>query len=317
MKETTIEKWIEGIDPEEHVGAAAARILENRLGAVLHYLPLAAEKAEEEVEHVHQLRVWTRRATAALLLYEELIPRRRFEWTKKQLRLVRHAANEARDCDVLLQRMQKSEHCSATKSWRETVRAEREEAQAAIVAVHARLHHGRRLERRIGKLLKLVRHAPRNKSSSGQCFGEWASEHLLRAVERFFDAIPSETTNAAGLHRLRIRGKELRYSIELLAGTFPATLRGDLYPVLEEMLDRLGEINDLATAKKRLEGKIKKAEHAAEAIPWRRLLAQEELRLEEARRQFWEDYAPGVLAELRAGFDALPLGAQPATAPSV
>src|SRR5688572_28787502 len=99
------EKWVEGVSPDDRTCDVAVRSLRGRLRAVLHYLPLAADKAQEDVEHVHQLRVWTRRATAALVLYQELLPRRRFAWMKKQLRRVRQAANEARDCDVLLARL--------------------------------------------------------------------------------------------------------------------------------------------------------------------------------------------------------------------
>jgi hypothetical protein len=78
------EKWIEGVAAGDRTGDVALRALRIRLGAVLELLPLAAEKAEEDTEHIHQLRVWTRRAVAALELYEDLLPRRRTSWMKKQ-----------------------------------------------------------------------------------------------------------------------------------------------------------------------------------------------------------------------------------------
>ena len=55
-------KWIEGTSAEQPVSAAARRALEVRLAVVWHYLPLAAKRASEDVEHVHQLRVASRRA---------------------------------------------------------------------------------------------------------------------------------------------------------------------------------------------------------------------------------------------------------------
>jgi hypothetical protein len=58
-------KWVEGA-AAERVGEVAARALRGRLAGVLHYLPLAAQMAEEDPEHVHQLRGWARRSTAAL-----------------------------------------------------------------------------------------------------------------------------------------------------------------------------------------------------------------------------------------------------------
>ena len=42
------------------------RMLRYRLRGVLHYLPLAAEHPEEDIEHVHQLRVSSRRGSIVL-----------------------------------------------------------------------------------------------------------------------------------------------------------------------------------------------------------------------------------------------------------
>ena len=76
MKGTLTEKWIEGVSPGDRTSDVAMRTLQSRLGAVLRSLPLAAEKAEEDLEYVHELRVGMRRATAALRLYEDWMPPR-------------------------------------------------------------------------------------------------------------------------------------------------------------------------------------------------------------------------------------------------
>jgi len=62
-------KWILDVTPNDRTSDVAVRTLEARFAAVQHYLQLAAEKAEEDAEHVHQLRVWTPRPSAALDLY--------------------------------------------------------------------------------------------------------------------------------------------------------------------------------------------------------------------------------------------------------
>ena len=59
------EKWIEGVSADDSTREAAQHSLRARLSAVKGYLPLAAHRAEEDVEHVHQLRVCTRRSMAA------------------------------------------------------------------------------------------------------------------------------------------------------------------------------------------------------------------------------------------------------------
>ena len=77
------DKWIPAVQPDDRTSDVAVRTLQDRLGAVLYCLPLASEQARQDVEHVHQLRVWTRRATAALRLYEDWMPRRRFAVDEK------------------------------------------------------------------------------------------------------------------------------------------------------------------------------------------------------------------------------------------
>ena len=55
-------KWIAGLTPGMPIADAAKAVLTARFAVVRHYLPLAAEKPQEDVEYVHQLRVGTRRA---------------------------------------------------------------------------------------------------------------------------------------------------------------------------------------------------------------------------------------------------------------
>ena len=59
-------KWINGLTPDMPVADAARVVLAARFEVVRQYLPLAAAKPYEDVEYVHQLRVGTRRAGAAL-----------------------------------------------------------------------------------------------------------------------------------------------------------------------------------------------------------------------------------------------------------
>jgi CHAD domain-containing protein/uncharacterized protein Yka (UPF0111/DUF47 family) len=299
------EKWIAGVAAGDRPSDVAVRTLQNRLGAVLQLLPLAAEKAEEDISYIRELRVWTRRATAALGLYEDLLPRRRFSWMKKQLKRIRRAANDARDCDVLIERLRKQPSSRGTKRWLEAVRAEREEAQKAVVDAHERLRRGDRFARRIDKLLQRVRSRGEEEAGAASArFGDWSGQRLRPLVELFFGAVPFERTDEAALHQFRVRGKELRYAMELLAGAFPDEFRTRLYPTIEAMQDRLGEINDLASAKARLHQKLKAAS-GSKLAAWRRLLASEQAQFSQARQAFWDWCFPRLLQELRHGFEAL------------
>ena len=59
--------------------------------------------------------------------------------------------------------------------------------------------------------------------------------------------------NVKALHSFRIAGKRLRYAMELFAAAFPPAFREELYPLVEELQEKLGEINDHASAAARLE----------------------------------------------------------------
>jgi CHAD domain-containing protein len=293
-------KWVLDTSPGDRLRDVAVRALKARLETVQHYLTLAALHADEDPEYVHQLRVWSRRATAALKLFADLLPRKRQGWLRKQLRRMRRAANDARDCDVLMQRLLRGKPSPIVKRLMEKIAAERALAQKPIVAIYKRLERRDRLARRCGKLLRRVADP-----ESGALFGDWARECLPPLVENVLDVAPVDATDVKALHQLRIRGKELRYAMELLAGAFPPEFRERLYPVAETLQDRLGEINDLATEQIRLGAKIENADEPAEKSRLRKLLAEQHAILERARQEFLSWYTPQLRRDLRAGFDAL------------
>ncbi len=54
-------KWTKDTKPQHPITAVASRSLREQLQAVWHYAPLAAKRWEEDIKHLHQLRVSTRR----------------------------------------------------------------------------------------------------------------------------------------------------------------------------------------------------------------------------------------------------------------
>ena len=91
-------------------------------------------------------------------------------------------------------------------------------------------------------------------------------------VEAFFAAVPVDHTDAKALHIFRIRGKDLRYAMEVLAGAFADEFKTQLYPAVESMQERLGEVNDLVTAQESCHGKStkwlnRKRNHGVSCLP--------------------------------------------------
>ena len=101
-------KWIEGLTPDMSVSDAATAVLAARFDVVRHFLPLSAEKPDEDPEYVHQLRVGTRRAGAALRVFADCLPRKHRRTMRLLLRTLRRGAGAARDWDVFLLEVRKS-----------------------------------------------------------------------------------------------------------------------------------------------------------------------------------------------------------------
>src|SRR5439155_11228755 len=99
------EKWLTTATADAPADSVARAALAERLLAVRHFLDHALG-GSEEAEGIHQLRVWTRRASAALKLFEPAIPDSQRKRMKKMLRKLRQTAGVIRDCDIHLHRLQ-------------------------------------------------------------------------------------------------------------------------------------------------------------------------------------------------------------------
>jgi CHAD domain-containing protein len=291
-------KWIADTHPEQPVSEAARRALEARLEAVWHYLSAAARHRPAEAENVHQLRVWSRRAGAALRVFEELLPRRRARWFRKQVRRARRTAGELRDLDVLAQRLrQRADRGDGGDLSAALARIDGQRSRCGepLEELHHRLKRKRYL-RRLGGLLGRVAYRGDSREPD---FASVAREHLRQRAAELFVAAEGNLSDVAALHALRIAGKRLRYSMEVFAGAFGAAFREVLYPRVEALQERLGEVNDHATAVERWQRWRGQAADAEEAAQFGRLLSAERQALARSRQSFLDWWSGEEAAALR------------------
>ncbi len=219
-------------------------MLADRMETVQAMLPLAAHHFQEHIEHVHQLRVGCRRAMAALRAFEPLFsakPRR----LKKWLRRIREGAGPARDADVLLARFQKNAPSDPVTEYAiARLKSQRCEAQEQLIKVAAKASRGQ-LIHCVDQTLRSLSH---DSDSAELAFTEYARHALRLSNASFLQLVQVPDPTLAELHQLRIAGKRFRYSIEIFHEAFPDSLRKVIYPQLVDLQDRLGEINDHATA---------------------------------------------------------------------
>jgi CHAD domain-containing protein len=296
-------KWIEGIAADADVAEAARIALGDRLAAVAYWLPAAAYSADQDIEHVHRLRVSTRRATAAWRLFHNWLPPKRARRVKNWLKEIRDAAGPARDLDVLAERI-KCELNDHTQPVLEEIARRREKLQPAIVRVAERARKRGRLARHAGKLLSGIKSCC-NKNNCDECrpFKKWARKRLSELAADFFEDVPTGDDEPAKLHQFRIRAKALRYTIEIVAQILGPELRDEHYPLVEELQERLGRINDYAAAASQME---EWAEEGVESMrqPFREMAHQELQRLEAETREFHEWWTPEQIESLRRGLSS-------------
>lgn len=295
-------KWVAAVSPDDSVHMVALRTLESRLADVEHYLPLAALSSQEDVEHVHQLRVATRRAVAASKLYRRCFPSMREELCQS-LKAIRRAAGQARDLDVLVARLESSATDLRAAGFLAVVKHQRQQAQEPLQAAYEATQGAASLR----QLWEALRRGAEQHSTAVQPkpFPRFARRQLRKVVRKFFDAEPREMDDLEALHAFRIRGKQLRYAIELLVAGFPAKLREQLYPRLEQLQDRLGAINDHVVALGRYQHWREQSADRAERQYLKRLIRSEEQQLRAALRRFARWWTPHRSQLLRRHFDRL------------
>lgn len=184
---------------------------------------LAARVAQDaSVEAVHEFRVGARRARAALSLFKPALPGAA-RGVAKRLRALARTMAELRDIDVTLERL---------AQWGPAEGAQQAlQARRAKLAPRAqRVVHSQSARRTLATLAS----APALKKTARMAA-------LLRRIEARFGRARKRATRKAtheNLHKLRLRGKELRYVLELLDARKPAR------KALRALQECLGEFFD-------------------------------------------------------------------------
>jgi len=295
-------KWIAGLAAETPLGKAARRVFAARLAAVVKHWRPAVEQPIK-TENVHQLRVATRRAAAALDIFGDLLPKKRYRRLRKKLHQLRDGAGAARDWDVFQ---------IALFGWM-TGRPDRERpgldfltgfAIAQRQSVQIGLNRTLRFQSQWGRLSQKTQRAiPKTKKITLDCR---ARKEIGRLVRELSTAAAYEPMDDAHLHQVRIAGKKLRYALEIFVGCFGTKMRDTVYPCVEDLQEILGRANDSRVTIDRLK-EMRKALRKAQSVIWRRVrpgvlawVVEHRRRLESERDNFrqwrktWNQKTPGI-----------------------
>ena len=234
----------------EEVSCHAIRVA---LRKVIRLLAQATQRKSGDAEPTHQLRTATRRADAALRLLVDWLPHRRQEWMQKRLGEIREKAGVVRDLDVLIRRLPRfaDQLPLETLSW-----LQKHAASCRTTAVRSLRRYGRsRLMETLQDHSRALRHRIRWRGDAEEpTLNELRSQALSCLVEKYSSAIQAidgdveQCQPVQRCHKVRIVGRRLRYTLELLQDTLPMTLTESVCEQLSAFQNTLGEVNDQTTA---------------------------------------------------------------------
>ncbi|MBV8316325.1 MAG: CHAD domain-containing protein [Planctomycetaceae bacterium] len=302
-------KWIDDLAAETPLQQAARHVLALRLEVVHTELVRTRDAPDEDPEYVHQLRVATRRATAALDIFADCLPNKVYRRARKQLRRIRRAAGDARDWDVFLEDLATHPRTPETRPGLDALIGY---ATARRDVAHGRLQEAFTADPgAFARLAAATVASVRNPRSGPGYLIDLALPRLVVLLGELNQAASDDLNDYENLHQVRIIGKRLRYAMEVFAGCFAPPFREKLYPAIEEMQTILGHANDSYVANQRLAA-VRESLRKAAPAEWDRyrpgiegLLHHHERRLLEQRQHFlnwwglWQPYGNEFALRIR------------------
>lgn len=274
--------------PVEHVRAS----LDQRVRALLAHEP--GTRTGEDIEDLHQMRVAVRRMRATLKAARPLLDAGWADDLRAELGWLGGALGPVRDLDVLLLRLRReiadlpSEEQAAGGALLDALERERTTARAAMLeALTAPRYFG--LLERLAEAVSAPLPTPAPGAAAQPALVDLVraeARKLRRAVERAGDDPPDEV-----LHALRIRGKRVRYTGELVAPSLRGTEAGKhvkrLLSATTALQEVLGDHQDACVAEQRIRGLLASLDAAPGTVFVAGRLVEREIHRAAEKRREW------------------------------
>ena len=217
-----------GVSPDSTLGDLAYRVLRSEASAMLAHVP--GTRLGEDIESLHQMRVATRRMRAGMDMFAAVLPVRAGR-LRAELGWLAALLGEVRDLDIQLGRFDDwteempGDHREALDELADLLVGHRVQARRALLEAL----DSRRYERLVSGLVAMLSQGPSLRSVPGRAPAVTRMPELIgerhRAARKA--ARRAKRTGAAtDYHRLRIRCKRLRYSLEFASGLYDGELKG-------------------------------------------------------------------------------------------
>ena len=203
----------------------------------------------DDIEHIHRMRVASRRLRTALRLFNEYFPENYAEKWRSEMKAITRALGNARDLDVQIQFLQEEVQKDLSEQEKpgyeyllQRLNQQRTKTQKKVSrAIHC-LSQNQTLDQIHKVLIPLFNreHGP----SSPSLFA-LARQNINEALTTFLsyrDEIQAHD-NSDKLHAMRIAGKHLRYTMEIFSPLYQEGMDPHI-EMMKGIQDQLGEIHD-------------------------------------------------------------------------
>jgi CHAD domain-containing protein len=242
-----------GVKIDDPLSEAGRKVLSLHLARML-----AAEdgaRSGEDAEHVHKMRVATRRMRAAWRVFDGAYRPKAQKRYVKELRTVATALGGVRDIDVQLQDLARyaktlePEGAADLEPLADAWRTRREQALEELLGLLDSKAYGRFVDDYLDFVATPGADAANDDASRPQRVWDTAAGRIWQAYEqvRAHDS-GLRWADVPALHALRIDGKRLRYTLESFREVLPPGPTGELLAVVTRMQDHLGLLNDADVA---------------------------------------------------------------------
>ena len=201
----------------------------------------------EDIESLHQMRVATRRMRAGMDMFAAVLPVRAGR-LRAELGWLAALLGEVRDLDIQLGRFDDwteempGDHREALDELADLLAGHRVQARRALLEAL----DSRRYERLVSGLVAMLVQGPSVRSTAGRAPAVMTMPESIgdrHRAARKASRRAKRTGAATDYHRLRIRCKRLRYTLEFASGLYDGELKGFVRQ-MTRLQDALGSMQD-------------------------------------------------------------------------
>ncbi len=205
----------------------------------------------EDIEHVHQMRVASRRMRNGLDLFDDCLSKKKAKTWRKEIRKITKALGNARDLDIqidLLNRCYEQGLEDRNKPGYNLLllrlKQRRTLAQDKVNRTLVNLQQGGILDRMEKQLKALIAGSEHVYLYTPSLY-QHAFEAISSNLEEFlsFEGFIHDPDNIEELHAMRIAGKHLRYTMEVFGPIYGTALDPHIR-AMKDVQDLLGDIHD-------------------------------------------------------------------------